>query len=687
VRLPWQTLFLAIPPAALGQLAELDPVTVSASRAPEPASQVPFTVEVVPQDAFAVGPSMTVDDALRGAADFSLFRRNDSMTANPTSQGVSLRGLGPSGASRSLVLLDGVPLNDPFGGWVPWSLVPAQSLSRAEIVPGGGASAWGNAALAGVVQLFSRQPLAGAGSLDAQAGDFATRSAYLEDAFRLGPGTLELSGEDFASDGTVLIAAGERGPVDIAAASRHELAQARWRGELGTAATATVTLRSYEEWRDNGTPYQQNRLRSVLASAALSGSTGDGETWDATAYAQDQGSSQTFSSVNAARTAETPASDQFAVPATALGLAGSSTWTDAEGSRTTIGADLRGVRGETREDYSYSGGSYTQRRLAGGRQAFAGAFAERSQALGPGLRATIGLRLDRWEDSEGHMRTYGLSSGAPVAVNAYPARSGAELSPSGGLTWRALPNLELHAAGQRAFRVPTLNELYRPFRQGTTVVLANPSLATEHADSGEVGAEWKRERLRVALSGFAARLEDPVSNVTLARGPGTFPGFGFLPAGAVGQERLNLGRVDTRGVQLGADWSQSDAWTATVSVVGESATVASAPVSPGIVGNMVPEVARWNASAAVTWHPSRRLYLSLRIRRSGPEFDDDQNQLPLAAATVADAALRFVANERAEVFLSVENLGDATVETAHSAAGYFNVAPPRLASAGFRARW
>lgn len=671
---------------AAGQVAELDPLTVSATRAPTPASQVPFTVEVVPADAFSEGPSMTVDDALLSEADFSLFRRNDSVTANPTSQGVSLRGLGPSGASRSLVLLDGIPLNDPFGGWIPWSSVPVDSLSGAEVVPGGGASAWGNAALAGVIQLFSRHPQAGAGELVAQAGDMDTRSAFLSEAVRLGPGTLELLGQEFATDGSVLVASGERGPVDIDAASRHEMAQARWQGQLGSSATATLSLRSYDEWRDNGTPYQQNQLRSLLASADVSGSAGANETWEATAYAQGQSASQTFSSVNAARTAETPASNQFAVPATAVGLAGSSTWTDSSGAQTTAGADLRDVRGETREDFDYSGDAYTQQRFAGGRQTFAGVFAQRSQPLAPGVRASAGLRLDRWEDSEGHLRTSEISSGAPLTDEVFPTRAGTEFSPSAGVTWQVNTELELHVAGQRAFRVPTLNELYRPFRQGTTVTDSNPDLSTEHADSGEVGAAWKKGRLRLTAEGFAALLDDPVANVTLAKGPGTFPLFGFLPAGGIGQERLNLGRIDTKGVQLGADWSCSDVLSLTLSAVGESATVASAPVAPALVGNAIPEVPRWNASAGLTWHPARRLYLTARVRRTGQEYDDDQNLLPLAAATVADASARVVFGH-AEAFLTVENVGNATIETAHSAAGVFSVAPPRLASAGVRARW
>ncbi len=678
---------LALVPAAPGQVQVMDPLTVSATRAPEPRSQVPFTVELVPGEAFQDGPSLTVDDALRGLADFSLFRRNDSMTANPTSQGVSLRGLGPSGASRSLVLLDGIPLNDPFGGWVPWSSVPVDSLSGAEVVPGGGASAWGNEALAGVIQLFSAQPLPGAGAATLRGGDFGTRSAEFSQAEALGPGTLAFRAQSFATDGVVLVAPGNRGPVDIDAASRHNLESARWSGDVGAGVTAAVTLRRYAEWRGNGTPYQQNSLRQLFGSVALSGRAGPGEAWSMTAYLQGQDSSQAFSSVNAARTSETPASYQFAVPATAVGFAGSSTWSEPGGATTTVGADVRDVRGETREDFLYSGGAYTEQRYAGGRQTFAGLFAGRSQPLGPGVHATAGVRLDRWEDSDGHLRTVVLATGAPILESFYPARAGTELSPGAGVTWQAADDLEFHAGGQRAFRQPTLNELYRPFRQGTTTTLSNPSLSTEHADSGEIGAAWKPGSLGVTATAFAARLENPVANVTLAQGPGTFPQFGTLGAGAVGQERLNLGRVGTQGLQLGVEWRTSDTWSIDLSLMDEEATVRSAAVSPGLVGKTLPEVPRTNASLGFTWHPLRRLFLEGRVRRAGRQYDDDQNLLALAPATTADASIRLMLSGHAELFASVENLGNSRIETAHSALGVYNLAPPRIAGAGARLEW
>lgn len=678
---------LAFLPPLLGQVQQLDPVTVSALRAPVALSQVPFTVDEIPGDAFSESPSPTVDDVLLSAPEFSLFRRNGSMSANPTAQGVSLRGLGPSGASRSLVLLDGIPLNDPFGGWIAWSMVPVDSVAGAEVVPGGGASAWGNASLAGVIELFSRSQAAGTGWASVQEGDFDSRSASLGAAVRLGGGTLSVLGESFATTGFGLVSDAERGPVDTDAGSRHSLAQARWSGSLAKATQATFTLRSYDEWRDNGTAYQQNRLRSVLASAQVSGSAAPDERWSATGYLQDQSASQTFSSVNAARSAETPASNQFAVPATALGVAAASTWGEPDRGQTTLGADLRDVRGETREDFSYAGGAYTQQRFAGGRQTFAGAFVERIQPLVGPVHGTVGLRLDRWEDSNGHLRTDTLATGALLTQAVYPTRAGTEFSPSAGLTWQATDSLEFHVAAQHAFRVPTLNELYRPFRQGSTVTLANPGLSTEHADSAEVGAAWQTGPLRATLEGFAARLDDPVSNVTLVQGPGTFPGFGTLPVGGVGQERLNLGRVDTHGVQAGVNWVYSASWTLTAGALGEDATVASAPVSPVLAGNRVPEVPRWSASIGATWRPSAHLYLTLRWRRSGSEYDDDRNQLPLAAATVADAYARLALSDACDLVLSIENLADARVQSAHSALGVFNVGPPRIASAGLRVRW
>ena len=668
-------------------MATLQPVTVTATRVAEPVSTLPFTVDTLDSDAISDSPSLTVDDALRGSPDFSLFRRNDSLTANPTTQGVSLRGLGPSGASRSLVLLDGVPLNDPFGGWIPWSSILPLSVSRAEIIPGGGASAWGNETLAGVVQLFTRRPSAGSGSLQAEAGEFGTFIGSLEQSLAFAGGALDVGAGAFRTAGEILVAPESRGPVDIDAASRHNAETARWRGNLGRSVAAALSLRHFDEWRDNGTAYQQNRIRSTTASATLDGSVGADETWNLTAYGEGQDASQSFSSVNATRTSEAPASDQFAVPATAVGLAGTLSWTDSGLGRTTVGADLRDLAGETREDFSYSKGSYTEQRFAGGRQVFGGVFVERTQPVGDRLHLTAGARIDRWENIDGHMRTTNASTGALLVQDLYPLRLGTELSPSLGAVLALSPGISLHANAQHAFREPTLNELYRPFRQGNTTTLANAGLATEHADTAEAGASLERGNLKITATGFAGRLENPVDNVTLAQGPGTFPLFGTLAAGSTGQERLNLGRIDTLGIQASASVSLPAGLSLEAAVVDENASVASAPVAPLLVGKSPAEVPHWGGSAGVRWRPAPRLSLDVRVRWTGAQFDDDLNTLVLASSCQADASARFALSENASLFAAVDNLADARIETAHSSLGVFNLAPGRTVRGGIRLAW
>ena len=98
--------------------ARLEPVVVSAGRVEQALQDVPANVTVLTREDIERSAARTVDDLLRQIPGFSLFRRSSSLVANPTTQGVSLRGIGPSGVSRTLVLLDGIPLNDPFGGWV-----------------------------------------------------------------------------------------------------------------------------------------------------------------------------------------------------------------------------------------------------------------------------------------------------------------------------------------------------------------------------------------------------------------------------------------------------------------------------------------------------------------------------------------------------------------------------------------
>ncbi len=674
----------------------LPDMVVSATRTPQPPGQVPFSLVVLSGDALRHSPTATLDGALRAVPAFSLFRRSDSLTANPTAQGVSLRGLGPSGASRSLVLLDGVPLNDPFGGWVAWSKVPRETLTAVELVRGGGATAWGNAALGGVVQLLT-VPAPGnligcqvrslSGRLNVTWGDFSTRSAEFFLTQTVGRGTLQLSGRDFFTDGFGLVAPEDRGPVDVVAGSRHRWLAARWTQPAGRAGRLTFTGRTFAETRGNGTAYQRNSSRENFGTVTLEMTAGPTFAWTATAYAQDQTFASTFSSVNATRTAETPASNQFAVPATALGAAWTGILTHAGDARTSFGADFRRVRGETREYFTFAGGDFTRQRLAGGTQGFAGLFALHERPLTSDLRMTLGARLDHWSESDGHRRENDRATGTVLRDDHYAGLDGIEFSPSAGLMWQATTKWRWRAAAQRAFRRPTLNELYRPFRVGNVITEANAGLRTERVTSAELGADYTAGRLTLGAALFWNDLRDAVGNVTLARGPGTFPIVGFVPAGGLGRQRLNLARTRVQGVEFFARWQPATTLALTAGYLYSDATVREAGVAPALAGKRLAQVPRQAASFGATWQPAKQLRFTPRVRLLGRQFEDDENLLRLGTALVVDLGASYRVTSNAEFYLTAENLTDERIETGRSADGVVNTGTPRLWLGGFRTAW
>jgi outer membrane receptor protein involved in Fe transport len=722
-------LVLACLPGLSAQTVALPAEIVTAARTPQPVEHVAVSVVTFYGDALRTAPTVALDGALRAAPAFSLFRRSDSLVANPTAQGVSLRGLGPSGASRSLVLLDGVPLNDPFGGWVAWTKVPREGLSRAELIPGGGATAWGNAALGGVVQLFTRSTLTEfphrdpnpksqfpntaiwtsqvSGRVAATFGDFNTRSLEFLATQPAGRGAFQLLGHAFATDGFSLVAPERRGLIDIPARSRHRWLAGRWRTPIGESLELTTTTRTYEEFRGNGTPYTKNGSREKFLSATLARSPSKNFLWEAVGYAQDQSFASTFSSVNATRTAETPASDQFFVPATAYGAVWTGTWKHADAAHTNAGIDVRRVRGETREHFTFTAGNFTRLRIAGGEQNFAGLFVLHERPLLPDWRATVGVRLDRWRDTDGHRREMDRNTAAIFRDEHYASQSGTEFSPSAGLVWTPQKALRFRANTQQSFRRPTLNELYRPFRHGANVTEANAALRTERVTSGEIGMEWtplgagsrpssdlhgfptlgKPAPLTLSATAFWNELRDAVGNVTLARGPGTFPIVGVLAAGGLGRQRLNLDRTRVQGLELSAKWVPLAALTVNAEALLNDATVRRATVAPALVGKRVAQVPRRNASLGATWRAPGGIVVTPRARWIGRQFEDDENALNLGECVVSDLGASRTLTKHLELFLTFENLGNTRLETGRSADGVVNIGTPRLFLAGLRGSW
>jgi len=661
----------------------LPPVVVTATRLPQDPVTLPLAVDVYSGAIIRHGSALMLDDALRRSAAFSLFRRAGSLTANPTAQGVSLRGIGPSGASRALVLLDGVPVNDPFGGWVAWSKLSSGSLDRVELVRGGGSTAWGGASLGGVVQLISLSPLdaPSGGSVSISAGDFETRAIDVTSAFGSDSGR-----DAFRVDAAAFASAGPRlvrypGPVDIQADSAYRRGQFTWARRVDETTTLTAVARAWSEERGNGTPYQRNASEEASLSATLAGVAPGGPAWAVSFYAQAQDFQSTFAAINAARTVETPASDQYAVPSTAAGASVQMTWgepatlADGDASLTTLGLDVRRVDGETREYYFYNADTFTRERRAGGAQTTAGVFATHARPLADGLIFTAGTRLDSITRTDGFRHETIRASGVRLMDERYADREDLAFSPSLGLAWRVTSGLTARVAAYSAYRTPTLNELYRPFRVGPVTTQANPGLDSEALLGGEVGLELAPPTAHhvLRMTVFQNDLTDAVANVSLA------PTL---------RERRNLDAVRVRGLELGGRWQPVSALRFDADYLWSDARVRSGgPAADALDGLLLAQVPRHTFAAGVAWRLARKLDLDLRGRWVSVQYEDDLNTLALAPSVRLDLAVRYALKPRLGLTLAVENLTDAETQTSRTAGGVVGLAAPRFVRAELGFAW
>lgn len=674
------SLSIAVSPA-LAQV--LDPLVVSISREELPVDEVPLVVETLSGESLRNSPALALDDKLKSSAAFQLFRRTGSLSANPTAQGVSLRNIGPNGAGRTLVLVDGIPLNDPFGGWVTWSKTSQLDLAAVEIVHGGGSGSWGSTAMGGTIQALSQQDaLDSRSALQVEIGEYGTAAAEFATQQAAGSGALTLRARGLHTDGFRRKAPGSAGPIDRSTDLEQAYLELGWTQRTENGTTGSISLRGFAEDRGNGTPQQRNRTRELMLAGRADGKRelfGHEARWAAQAYAQTQEYRSLFTAVDDARETERPVLDQYAVPADAAGAAAQATWNGAD-SQTTVGADVRWVEGETRENYFRSGDVFLRNRIAGGSQASAGLFANYHRELSSDWYLDIGARLDAWSLYDGSRVETNRTNGEIVRNDAYEDRSDTEFNPRIGLVWQTTEAWSWQVAAYEAYRLPTLNEFYRPFRVGSVITEANPELETEHLRGFELGTTWRTDNASWRVTGFVTEIEDAVANVTLGFGPGFVPGVGFVPAGGVGRQRQNLNLVTIEGFEIAANWQATDSVSFNIDYLYSDAR-------DDATNRVLPQASRHTLVAGLGWQPARDWHVGISSRYVSDAYEDDANLLVLDEALTLNLHVsRRLAND-AEVFVSIENITDEDVISARTVSGLIDLATPRFARFGMRWFW
>jgi outer membrane receptor protein involved in Fe transport len=649
-------------------------VIVSAARTEVRLSDTPGSTILLSHTDLAATPALRIDDVLRQAPGFSLFRRSDSRTANASNQGVSLRGLGGTAASRALVLADGIPLVDPFGGWVYWNRIPRVALSSVEVFRGGASNLYGSDALGGVVQFITRQPEAPAFTLETSYGNERTPDLSLWTGTRMGKWDFSLATEMFRTDGFILVPISLRGSVDTPANSEDATVYARVGHELGKNGRIFAQGNFYNELRHNGTPIQTNDTLIAEGAAGLDKQVGNNDSFAVRLFGDAQGYNQKFSAVASDRMSESLTDIQH-VPEQVVG--GGTQWTHILGKNQTLiaGMDLQEVMGASDEQL-FSSGTHTRNKAAGGRQRTLGLFGEAIFRLSEKWTIILAARFDDWNNFDASSITSPVGSPGPPAATLFPSRSDSAFSPRLSVLRSLNNHLSITGSIYRAFRAPTLNELYRNFRVGNVLTDGNASLNAERLMGAEAGLNvtaWDR-RLDLRGTFFWSDIVDPIENVTISS-----------TASLITREKQNLGRTRSRGMEFDGVVHVNRDIQISAGYEYTAATVVSYPGNPGgvsLVGQDVSQVPRnvftWEARY---WNPFR-LLVSVQGRFVGRQFDDDQNQFSLNRFYTMDLELGRSLRRHLEIFAAAENLLDQRSQVARTPTT--NLGPPILFRLGLR---
>jgi outer membrane receptor protein involved in Fe transport len=646
-------------------------VTVSITRTETRLSETPASIVVLDKQTLNETAGLMIDDKLRQIAGFTLFRRSSSRTSNPTTQGANLRGLAGSGASRAAITFDGVSLNDAFGGWTFWNRVPQIAVEQAEVLRGGASAFYGSSALSGVVNLRTTQPTDGKPVFRVQAsgGSQNTYDGSIFAAAGRRGWYLDLALETFQTGGYIPVEKVSRGLADTRANSRHNSGFLTVERKFNESTRIFARGNLFAERRDNGTSLTNNRtyFRQLSAGADVSNRFG---TFQLRSFVERQVYDQTFSAVSADRNLESFTRLQR-VPSQAFGA--EIFWTKTLGSRNVVAGsfdfrDIRGVSDET----AISNNRATSLVDSGGRQRFFSGFIQDILRVSDKLNLSFALHYDHWKNFDASSTTQSLTTGQ-TTTRSFPDHTEQSLNPRVAALYQIDGYFSLVASYSRAFRAPTLNELYRGFRVGNVVTLANENLRSETADSLDARLNFTgfRRRLSVRGTAFFTTVSNPVVSITLS----TMPNL-------TTRQRQNVGSTRARGIEADAEFRPRENLRFSASYLFTDSRVSDFPNDPTLVGKFLPQVARQQFTFQSAYQPTRRLSFSVQGRISDSQFEDDLNTLRLRPYLTADAFASYRLVRKLEVFAAVENVFSSRYDIGLTPVR--TVAAPTFARVGLR---
>jgi outer membrane receptor protein involved in Fe transport len=623
-------------------------IVVTATRSERAVSDLPVSTTVISEDELESVPPTFIDELLRAVPGIQMNLSGGSAPFT-AGQRLSMRGLG---GQRALVLLDGIPIHDAYDGTIQWQKVPFDSLRQIEVVRGGAASLFGNFALGGTVNMLTRPVTESAIRLDLQAASSDTnREALMLDRTvndRLG---LRLSFDRFNSDGYGRVP--NPGPVDINGWNDSWTAAGRADYDFSDAMRGFVKANRAKIHLSQGTPLAVDRHDIFDTSAGMQRMLGSRGLLSTTAFFRTQEEETSSGSILGARESEF-LSQASTIPSDVMGA--SVDWSMSRSGAIaflSFGVDVQRIETEEhRLQYNRNGSVQREVNLAGSQQ-FAGLFGQLSWRPSNRLEILASARVDSYKSYDGREL---IVKGAQTF---YPEVSSTQFDPRVSFRYAVAKGTAIHGAAYRAFKAPTLRELYRSNQMGNSVALANPFLEPETLVGAELGVDWSSDRVHAEVNVFRSDIEGLQSRAPVPGQPNTF-------------QFLNLGKSRSQGVEAMADVRISPRWAVNLGYTYSDAVVVEDP-NPALEGKLIPEVVPRMGSIALRYTGRDATAMTARYRLLSKSYGEAANLAPSPGYRVLDIALSRPILSWLDAYASLENAFDKS---------YYYVLSPNMSRSG-----
>jgi outer membrane receptor protein involved in Fe transport len=658
----------ALPEFAAGQdTTQLQEVVVTASRSPELLQQVPASVSVITADQIRDTPAQGLDDILQLVPGMNLTQMGPDV-GHPTAYNEGMRGL-PTTETRFLVLVDGIPVNDPFFGYIQWNRIPLDNIERVEIVRGGGAPLWGNGTMGGVINIITRTPTDSMLDVDVAGGSYGSYRTSVYGAYRAsnslvlsmntsfsGTGGYQTTPASWTSYGTTTL----RSPVYTPTSFDARNVSLRADYTPSTDLSGFFVVNYYDGNQVLTTPIGVDAQRTWSYSGQLSKTFQNGGVLTATVFHDDSNFVTnnphllSFTTEYNSNIHSTPVND----------TGGSLTWTQDVGSifkSYTFGMDAHEITGGDYSDYYLPSGAIAAPTIIGsGKQLFVGGFAEVRLEPIDHLEIAGSVRYQYYRNYDG-VDTF------PPAIGAIPTSSQDSVDPRLDIRYALSDEFALRGAYYKSFRAPTLDQLYRTYADTTAGIYeGNPFLKPETLKGGEVGLDFNHDGFRSQFTLYDTTITNLITqrNLTPAENPtalGVVCGYDAATYTYLTCTRLiNAASAVARGAEWEADWNLGHGVSTGFGYTYADSHYTANAEDPTAVGERLEGVPKQNVSGRLAYQASAGWRIATDLRWVSKSYGDahPEDNLIQNAHFVMDVSGSYPLTKRLQAYVQIENLTD-----------------------------